>query len=165
MKYRVFADRIEIFGKEDFCPQHTFECGQIFSYQKVEKDGKTIWEVFSMDKCASVEETKDGFVIFTKNPQYFENFFDLQTDYQAVKNKLAQFEILQKPIKFGYGIRILHQNLFETLISFIVSANNNIKRIQLILGRIREKYGSKMSGFYAFPTKNQLLQATEEDFA
>ena len=75
--------------------------------------------------------------------RYFENFFDLKTDYSLVKKKLSKFQIMQKPIKFGYGIRILKNDLFEVLISFIVSANNNIKRIQLILGRLREKLGEK----------------------
>ncbi len=164
MEYKICSNKIEIIGKEDFCPRHIFECGQIFSYKKLGDDTKNKWEVFSMDKCAFVEETENGYVISTKDTKYFEEFFDLKTDYSALKRKLSKFEILKKPIRFGYGIRILHQNLFETLISFIVSANNNIKRIQLILERIRKKFGTEKDGFYSFPTRNQLLQATEEDF-
>ncbi len=161
MEYKLLDDCIKIFGKEDFNPQHILECGQIFSYNKTENG----WQVFSADKKAEIFENENGFEIKTDSPQYFENFFDLKTDYSKIKKQLCKFEILKAPIKFGYGIRILKQDLFETVISFIISANNNIKRIQLILGRIKEKFGEKKDGFYAFPTRAALLAATEQDFA
>ena len=162
MKYILANNKINIIGKEDFNPEHILECGQIFSFYK-DDDGNYI--VSSLDKCAKIFENKTGFVIETNFPEYFENFFDLKTDYAKIKSHLSQFEILKKPIEYGYGIRILKQNLFETLISFIVSANNNIKRIKLILNRIKEKYGTCMNGYFAFPTREQLLSATEADFA
>lgn len=164
MKYQVHKDKIEIFGKEEFVPAHILECGQIFSYKKNEKEGLDTWIVFSRDKSAEIVETENGFIIKTKHPKYFENFFDLQTDYSKIKKHLSQFGILQKPIAFGGGIRILKQDLFETLISFIISANNNIKRIQLILNRLREKYGKGEGDFYSFPTRDELLLATVKDF-
>lgn len=160
MKYKLFADRIEIEGKEDFNPEHILECGQIFSYQKTEE----WYVVFSKDKMAKVLEREKGFVIETKTPEYFENFFDLKTDYGQIKKRLSVYEILQKPIEFGHGIRILKQDLFETVISFIVSANNNIKRIQMILNRLREQLGTDMGGYHAFPTREQLLCVDEEFF-
>lgn len=161
MKYEIKENGIQITGKEDFNPEHILECGQIFSYIKEDGD----YTVFSADKKAKIFETETGFLIETESPSYFVNFFDLKTDYSEVKKKLNKFSIMERPVKFGYGIRILKQDLFETLISFIVSANNNIKRIQMILNRIRAKYGVKMGDFYAFPTRNQLLKATEQDFA
>lgn len=160
MKYVLNSYNIEIFGKEDFSPSHILECGQIFSYKKLED----CWQVFSGDKMAKIYEKESGFVIETDDVQYFEKFFDLKTDYGALKKQLGKFEILAEPIKFGYGIRILKQNLFETLISFIVSANNNIKRIQMILGRMREKLGTNMGEYHAFPTREQLLMADEKFF-
>ena len=120
--------------------------------------------VFSADKKAKVTETSLGYIIKTNAPDYFENYFDLKTDYGKIKETLSKFPILKKPIDFGKGIRILKQNLFETLISFIVSANNNIKRIQMILERLREKLGSKVGDFYAFPTREQLKGASVEFF-
>lgn len=161
MEYKVQEDCIQIYGKEDFCPEHILECGQIFSYEK--RDG--FWEVLSADKRAEIYENEEGFLIKTDSPQYFENFFDLKTDYAEIKRKLSKYPILKEPIKFGYGIRILKQNLFEMLISFIVSANNNIKRIQLILNRLREEFGQDMRGYHAFPTREQLLKASVEDFS
>lgn len=160
MNYTKGKNFLKIFGKDDFNAEHILECGQIFSYKKIENG----FLVLSADKKCEIVETDDGFLIKTTAPTYFENFFDLKTDYGGIKKKLEKFDIMKEPIKFGYGIRILKQNLFETLISFIVSANNNIKRIQMILNRMREKFGTKISDFYAFPTQTQLLSATEDDF-
>jgi len=160
MKYEILKDKIKIYGKEDFNPEHILECGQVFSYVKNDH-----YIVFSADKKAEIFEDEYGFEIVTKNPKYFEEYFDLTTNYSQIKKELSQHEILQKPIKFGYGIRILKQNLFETLISFIVSQNNHIKRIKNILFKIREKFGQNEGDYFAFPTRERLLDATEKDFA
>lgn len=162
MKYTLEKNRIIVIGKDDFNPEHILECGQVFSFYK-DEDGNYI--VSSKDKCAKIVETESGFVIETAEPKYFEEYFDLKTDYGQIKKKLSKYEILKSPIGYGFGIRILKQDLFEVVISFIVSANNNIKRIKLILNRIKEKYGSKMNGYFAFPTREQLMAATEVDFA
>ena len=159
MKYKLSKNKIEITGKNDFNIEHILECGQVFSYLKNDK-----YIVFSGNYKCEIIEGKNGFDILTKNPEYFENYFDLKTNYSEIKNKLNSKKIMQKPIDFGYGIRILKQDLFETLISFIVSANNNIKRIKMILFKLREKYGSDMGDYFAFPTREQLLAASVEDF-
>lgn len=160
LKYKKGKDFIEIFGKDDFNPQHILECGQIFSFKK---NGGN-YQVFSADKKAEIFETENGYIIKTKNPDYFENFFDLKTDYGEIKKKLKKYDILTKPIEYGHGIRIVKQDLFETVISFIVSANNNIKRIQMILDRLRQKLGQNMGDYYAFPTREALLSVNEEFF-
>ena len=160
MKYEIKENQIEIFGKEDFDPSHILECGQIFSY--VHKND--VWEVYSQDKKAEIVEEENGWIIKTENPTYFENFFDLKTDYSVLKNRLSKYDILKEPIKFGSGIRILKQDLFETLISFIVSANNNIKRIQLILNRMREQLGEDMGTYHSFPKREKLLAVDESFF-
>ncbi len=161
MEYKLKANQIEIVGKEEFNPSHILECGQIFCYEKHENS----WVVLSADKKAEIFETATGFVIATEDVTYFENFFDLKTNYAEIKAKLSKFDILKQPIKFGHGIRILRQNLFETLICFIVSANNNIKRIQLIINRMRQKLGTNMGTYHAFPTRQQLLEVDESFFA
>lgn len=160
LKYKKGKDFIEISGKDDFDPQHILECGQIFSFKK---NGEN-YQVFSADKKAEIFETENGYIIKTKNPDYFEKFFDLETDYGEIKKKLKEYDILTKPIEYGYGIRIVKQDLFETVISFIVSANNNIKRIQMILDRLRQKLGQNMGDYYAFPTREALLSVNEEFF-
>lgn len=160
MKYEILKDGILIIGKNDFNIDDILLCGQIFSFNKVDYG----YDVYSLDKDAKVVEEENGYRIITNDSAYFENFFDLKTDYSLIKKELKKYPLLSEPIKFGVGIRILKQDLFETLISFIVSANNNIKRIQLILNRMREKLGKDMGGFYAFPTQEELLKVDEKFF-
>lgn len=138
----------------------TLECGQIFSYKIL---GSHI-EIYSGDKMLKVYEQEKNYILVCTDPEYWKNFLDLQTDYDKIKQQLLQFSILEKPIDFGFGIRILRQDLFETIISFVVSANNNIKRITNSLFQIRQKFGKKINNFYAFPTLNDLENATENDF-
>lgn len=159
--YKVLKDKIVILNKDEFCPKHILECGQIFSYKIINNN----YVVYSANKMAKITETKNGYEILTKDVNYFINFFDLNTNYTNIKNKLIkQHSFLKDVINFGYGIRILNQDALETIISFIVSANNNIKRIQKILFAIRENFGTNMGSFYAFPTLNQLQQITVQNF-
>lgn len=95
-------------------------------------------------------------------------YFDLDRDYTKIKNKLCNVDdYLKRSIEYGEGIRLLNQDLFETIISFIISANNNIPRIKGIIEKICEKYGDKIECFndvyYSFPTPNQLAKASIED--
>lgn len=155
MEYKVKNNKILIYGKDDFNPQHILECGQIFCYYKQGDD----FVVESLDKRASIKETEFGYEILTNDVDYFVNFFDLKTDYALIKEKLMKFDIMKKPIQFGHGIRILKNDVFEVLISFIISANNNIKRIQKSLFAIKNYFGSS-----SFPSLEQLLTLTEKDF-
>ena len=96
------------------------------------------------------------------------DYFDLDTDYDNIKNKLSNVDdYLKTSIKYGEGIRILNQDLWETLISFIISANNNIPRIKGIIERISKKYGKKIvwnnNEYYTFPTPKELSKASVED--
>lgn len=162
MEYEVKNNKIIIRNKKDFNLKHIFECGQIFSYKKISENE---FVVYSKDKVAMCKEFESFVEIETEFIDYFINFFDLNTDYSKIKNELKQkFPFLSDVISFGYGIRILKQDPFETIISFIVSANNNIKRIQKILFAIRKSYGQNMGSYYSFPTIKQLENATIDDF-
>lgn len=152
-----------------FEPRHIFECGQCFRWN-IEDNGsytgvfnKTILNVKKIDKK----------IIFTgisdKNlKQVCKEYFDLDTDYEKIKERLSEIDDhLANSIKYGEGIRILHQDLWETIISFIISANNNIPRIKGIIERISKKYGEEIDWddkkYYTFPTIEQLSKATVED--
>ncbi len=152
MKYILTKDGIEICDREDFDIKQILECGQVFSFEE-QGDG---FVVLSANKKAEVMPTSRGYFISTNERAYFENYFDLKTDYTKIKKTLLKFPIMQKPVEFGKGIRILKQDLFEALISFIISANNNIKRIQMILERLRRALGENMGDLYAFPTSLQM---------
>ncbi len=144
---------------EYFSVRDTLECGQIFRYKRLENG----YEVVSLDRRATLTEEGDCIVIECDDEEYFTRFFDLETDYAAITRRLSAFDELSAAVKFGKGIRILRQDFYETVVSFIVSANNNIKRIQGIIERLSERYGTKMDGFYAFPTARQLQKATVAD--
>lgn len=139
----------------------TLACGQVFSYRPT-ADG---FVVFSGAHMAYVTERAQDYCVRTSDCAYFKNFFDLETDYDAIKRKLASFGVLDLPLQFGGGIRILRQDLLEVIISFALSANNNIKRITNTLFALRQACGNPLQGgYFAFPTLLQLQTLTESDF-
>ena len=161
MKYEITKDKIIVKDKIDFSAKHILECGQIFRYKKT---SDSEYEVFSDKYKAVVTENADGYEICSSNIDYFENFFDLSNDYSQIKKKLSsQNQTLKDAIEFASGIRILNQPPLEMIVSFILSANNNIKRIQLLVDRLCTKCGTNMGDYYAFPTLSQLLSLSVED--
>ena len=162
MQYKINDSWIVIIGKDDFNPAHILECGQIFRYFKNEKGN---YVVFSSDKRAEIEETSDGFKILTMDPQYFVDFFNLDVDYAKIKNEITKLSpAICEAVNLCPGLRILKGEVFEIVVSFIISANNNIKRIKLIIERLCEGLGDKKDGYYAFPTIEQMKGADEEFF-
>lgn len=166
--YEKLQDKIIVKDVNDFNIKHILECGQIFRYKREktleQKDVVYAYKVFSLDKTALIIQTNCNAKIITKDVDYFINFFDLNTNYSQIKQQLQNDKVLKEAINYGYGIRILKQNFFEMLISFIISANNRIPRIQKSIEMICEKFGTKENDYYAFPTLNQLLLANESDF-
>ena len=130
-------------SNEYFSVRDTLECGQFFRFKKLAENR---YEVFSLGNKAVVSETDGAVKIECDDPGYFRNFFDLDTDYRGITTRLAAFPELTESVNYGKGIRILRQDFYETVISFIVSANNNIKRIQGIIERLCERYGEKKNG-------------------
>ncbi|MCX4312405.1 MAG: hypothetical protein OSJ83_00905 [Clostridia bacterium] len=110
----------------------TLECGQLFRFEKT--DGH--YTVKSGEHVCTIETTDDNVVITTPSVGFFVNFFDLERDIGRIKRELARFPELIAPIECCGSLRILHQPLFETIISFIISANNNIPRIKTIINRL-----------------------------
>lgn len=160
--YKIDKQKIIIENKNDFIAKHILECGQIFRYELQNND----YVVYSLDKKAKIIENENCYIIETKDINYFIDFFDLATDYGKIKRDLFKFnnEFLNKAINFGYGIRILKQSPFEMIVSFIISANNNIPRIKASIKKICEAYGEKMDDYYAFPTLDALSCADENFF-
>lgn len=163
MEFEITKEGIKVYNKEDFCPQHILECGQMFCYEKCGQD----YFVYPQNKFCKIIDKKDYFFIETKDPQFFVDFFNLNTNYAQIKKQLCRFDELKFAINYGKGIRIVKQDLFETIITFIFSANNNMKRIKASLDKLRQHFGeeiAKIDGkiFYAFPTLEQLktLDAT-----
>lgn len=147
-----------------------FECGQCFRWNKQEDGSYT--GVFK-NNVLNVKKNKDE-IIFegiceNEIQQIVENYFDLNRNYEKIKEQLSKIDQnMKKSIEYGNGIRILNQDLWETIISFIISANNNIPRIKGIIERLSEKYGDeikyKENKYYTFPTPEQLKNVTVEEY-
>ena len=86
------------------------------------------------------------------------------TDYAKIKQELNNNKFVSDSIPFGKGIRILRQDPFETIISFLISQNNNIPRIKTIIENICLNYGKNCGDYFAFPTVNELSKAKKEFF-
>lgn len=154
---------------KSFEPEHIFECGQCFRWNK-QKDGS--YTGIFKENVVNVKKENNRIIfkgICKENiKEECIDYFDLDTDYDNIKNKLSNVDdYLKTSIKYGEGIRILNQDLWETLISFIISANNNIPRIKGIIERISKKYGKKIvwnnNEYYTFPTPKELSKASVED--
>lgn len=155
---------------EDFDPQHVFDCGQCFRWLKEEDDSYT---GVVQGKVVNVKKENDLIIFDNTNKEDFDNiwfdYFDLGRDYSEIKNELKVMdEYLEKASEFGKGIRILQQDGWEMLISFIISANNRIPMIQRAINNLSQKYGKfigeyRGKKYYAFPTPEELSQASVED--
>jgi len=151
---------------ENFNLTHTFESGQCFNFNKL---GDSDFEVIAFGRYLRVRQRANQ-VYFEASPEDFNNiwrgFFDLDRDYKYILDKLRQDEILKKASDFCPGLRILKQEPFECLISFIISQNNNIPRIKKIVARLRENFGEKIAGGrYAFPSAEKLASLSLDDLA
>ena len=154
---------------ESFEPKHIFECGQCFRWN-IEDDGSYTGVV--RNNVLNVKKEENSIVIKGMCEDNLEelckDYFDLDTEYQKIKNKISKLDNnLRVSIKYGKGIRILKQDIWEALISFIISANNNIPRIKGIIERISKQYGEEIiwdnKKYYTFPNPEQLSNASVSD--
>ena len=154
---------------KSFEPKHIFECGQCFRWDE-ETDGSYTGIV--KENVISVKKVDNDVIFSSFGADNLEmlvtDYFDLNRNYEEIKSKLSQIdEFLENSIKYGSGIRILNQDLWETIISFIISANNNIPRIKGIINRMSQKYGTQIDwkgkSYYTFPTVENLAKATVQD--
>ena len=147
-----------------------FDCGQCFRWNEQEDGSYT--GVFG-ENVLNVSK-KNNEIIFKgickeNIKQTVEKYFDLNRNYENIKDKLSKIdENMKKSIEYGRGIRILNQDLWETIISFIISANNNIPRIKGIIERLSKKYGKEIewkgNKYYTFPTAEELRDVTVKEY-
>ena len=152
-----------------FEPKHIFECGQCFRWN--ENDNGSYTGIVG-NNVINVEKVDNNIIFKSFGADNLEklviNYFDLNRNYEEIKRKLSLVdEYLANSIKYGSGIRILNQDLWETIISFIISANNNIPRIKTIINRMSKKYGNKIvwndREYYTFPSIESLSKASVDD--
>ena len=167
---KEFSRRTEFDNIRDFNPAHIFECGQCFRWLPSEdsaEGGRQVWIGASGSYAAEISY-EDGRLIIDStggDKEFWYEYFDLATDYGKIKDDLIKNEPrMKEPCEYGCGIRILNQDLFETLISFIISQNNNIPRIRKNIEALCDAYGEPIGIFggrtlHAFPTPEALAAA------
>ena len=182
------GNRVIVQGVRDFDPVHIFECGQCFRWQR-QPNGSYTGVV--RGKVANVTYTPDatythGSLYTPDTPaisdssatlvlenvtiedflQFWFDYFDLGTDYSLIKKAVSIDPIMKRAVEFGSGIRILRQEPWEVLISFILSANNRIPRIKKIIDDISRLFGAQIeydgAKYYTFPNPPELAACTLE---
>ncbi len=155
---------------DSFEPKDIFDCGQCFRWNQQEDGsymgvvGENVLNVKKENKKIIIQGIgKDNL------QKVVEEYFDLTRDYAKIKEELAQIdENMKNSIQYGQGIRILNKDLWETIISYIISANNNIPRIKGIIERLAKKYGNKIiwkeKEYYTFPTPENLKKVTIQEY-
>ncbi|NLW52149.1 MAG: 8-oxoguanine DNA glycosylase [Tissierellia bacterium] len=166
---------IKVSGLRDFCPEHIFECGQAFRWERTE-EGSYI--AVAKDKVAEFLMKDGELYVFNATKEDFEevwhDYFNLDTDYQEIKDNLkktlaySKNDSLKEAIEFGNGLRILNQDHFEMIISFIISANNQIPRIKKSVELLSQTYGDfigvyKGKKYHRFPSPAQLAYQDPEE--
>ncbi len=153
---------------KDFNTTHIFDCGQCFRWNK-EEDGSYTGVV--KNKVINVLQEGSTVVFNNINTDDFENiinnYFDFETDYGEIKKTVNTDDIMAEAIKFGEGIRILNQDEWEIMISFMISANNRIPMIKKVIENLSVNFGDyignyKGKDYYSFPTAERLSSAPVE---
>ena len=168
IKVKVIEEGIILENVKDFNTKHIFECGQCFRWNK-ESDGS--YTIVAYGKVINVKSDNNKIIILNTNIEDYNsiwyNYFDLGRDYYNIKQDLSKDPIMEKAIQYGNGIRILKQEPWETLISFIVSANNRISMISKSLNLLSKLYGQAIiyqgNTYYSFPTAESLAQLDVDD--
>lgn len=153
---------------KDFNIKQILECGQCFRWEKITD---TNYIIVAFRRVIEIIQEGNNVTILNTNIKDFneiwKGYFDLDTDYSILKSELAKDELLKNCVEFGYGIRVLNQDPFEILLSFIISARNSIPSIMKTIKKISEKWGDRLEYkdniYYAFPTPQQLKNAELEE--
>ena len=162
MKEQIYKiDNIQSFELADI-----FDCGQCFRWNKQEDGSYT--GVFKGNVMNVQKEGSTIIFIGMCNgdiKEIVEDYFDLNRNYEEIKEKLSLIdENVKTSIEYGQGIRILNQDLWEMIISYIISANNNIPRIKGIIERLSKKIEWNGKKYYTFPTVEELKDVGVEDY-
>ena len=153
-----------IVNEKDFDLDETLDCGQAFRWKKTESDYKCTYTGKFLNSQLKISQAENGDFIFhdVSEREFLDkwfNYFDFGTDYSELKKIFSEDETLSKACEYAKGIRLLRQDSWECLVSFIISQNNNIPRIKGIIERLCEHYGN------IFPTAEMLSKESPESLA
>ena len=166
MDIKFENNKIYIKNPKNFDLAQTLDCGQAFRWSQND-DGA--WRGIAFGKYIELYEKDSDIIIAGSNQNDFENiwrnYFDLDRNYEQIINDISVNETVKKAAEYSSGIRLLNQEPWEALCSFIISQNNNIPRIKGIVERLCENFGEKIEGGYTFPSYKTIARLTVEDLA
>lgn len=169
MRYNTYKDHIKITEISDFDLKKTFECGQCFRWNEDESGAYT---GIAHGKAAKIWYDGDAICISGDEDDFqscWREYFDLDRDYAAIRDELAIDSYMRAATDFGAGIRILRQDRWEALCSFIISQCNNIPRIKKIVEALCEEFGDPVEfegkRYYTFPDSGRISILTPERLA
>ena len=169
MVIRDTGSGVSVSGVSDFDLPRIFECGQCFRWNA---DENGVYTGVAFGRAARIEK-RGGEILISGSAEDFENiwrgYFDLGLDYAAIRQSLCINDYMCEATAFGAGIRILRQDMWEALCSFIISQCNNIPRIKKIIETLCRLYGrpfSEIGGdFFSFPDAGTLAGLSPDDLA
>lgn len=169
MTYRQVGDYVELRTDDDFDLERIFECGQCFRWNA---DENGVYTGVAYGRAAKIYREGDS-IFISGSLEDFENiwrgYFDLDRSYADIRAGLCVDEYMTEASTFGAGIRILYQEKWEALCSFIISQCNNIPRIKKIVETLCRLFGDKVTLFgeeyYTFPSAEKIAALTAEDLA
>lgn len=171
MKYFQKGDNIEITELGDFDLARTLECGQCFRWN-AQSDNNTVYMGVVGNIVARVRQAGNTLLISGTLEDFnriWRAYFDLDRDYEAIRKAVCIDAYMTEAAQCGAGIRILRQDKWEALCSFIISQCNNIPRIKSIIETFCRLFGEKLvfdgHTYYAFPTAKKTAELTVEDLA
>lgn len=154
----------------DFSVSQTLECGQCFHFKRI---GENEYGISAYDKLLHIKQKEDEIVFYNTSIEEFnniwKNYFDLDKDYGRIKEILKKkSDVLNEAMDEMWGVRILNQEFFETLISFIISQNKQIPHIKQIVETISKQYGKYLGSlcgqdFYSFPHCDELAKVSIQE--
>jgi N-glycosylase/DNA lyase len=159
----------EVKKPKNFDITQIFDCGQCFRFDRIDENA---YEGVVSGKYIKISQTEDKLKLYNTDEKewdgFWSDFFDLKTDYSKIIKSFSDDKILTEAAEFAGGIRILKQDAWEALCSFIISQNNNIPRIKGIIRRMSEKYGKEIyddgnKKYYSFPDAKTLYLAGEDE--
>lgn len=162
-----FSNRVGVTVR-DFDLQQTLECGQCFRFYKMDDN---TYLVLANNQFVKIIQEKDQLVFFCSNEAYntfWKQYFDLERDYGTIKAILSEKDnYLKTAVTEKYGVRLLQQEPWEMLISFILSQTKQIPHIKKLIEELSKTFGSLIGNYegipyYAFPKPQQLKGVTEE---
>ena len=169
MQITMQDNQLFVTGSSRFSARQTFTCGQCFRWTE-QPDGSYLGIVRGIPARVS---DQDGALVLSSDEQQFSqlwrDYFDCDTDYAAICDSFAVDAFTAAAADFGRGIRILRQEPWEALCTFILSQCNNIPRITGIVDRLCtllvKPISFEQQTLHAFPSPEQLASCTPEDLA